>query len=367
MAGTAPTGGIIAVDAMGSDLGPSEVIAAVRLALEGDGAVQNVVVVGDRAIVEPLLGSSGLAGDPRVSVFHASEVIEMDDKPMLALKRKKDSSMVRAIELVKTGQAHAVFSCGNTGALMACATLKLRPLEGIDRPALAAAIPHKTGRFLLVDAGANPEADPEHLLHNAILGSNYCKAVFGMEAPRVGLLTIGTEEGKGNKRIADTHEMLKRIGDVIHYSGPIEGFQVFANHVDVVVCDGFTGNILIKTCESLVSMLKDVLKDELTRNPLRMAGALMTSGAFKAIKRRFSAENSGGGAPLLGLNGYVLKAHGSSDRLAMASAIRSAGELIKCDMNHMNVADLALAHERLATPADPVAPAAQPDSPLPHQ
>jgi glycerol-3-phosphate acyltransferase PlsX len=360
MAGTAPTGGIIAVDAMGSDLGPSEVIAAVRLALEGAGAVDNVVVVGDRAIVEPLLSTAGLMGNPRVTVFHASEVIEMDDKPMQALKRKKDASMIRAIELVKSGQAHAVLSCGNTGALMACATLKLRPLEGIDRPALAAAIPHKTGRFLLVDAGANPEADPEHLLHNAILGSNYCKAVFGMKSPRVGLLTIGTEEGKGNKRINDAHEMFKQVGDVLQYSGPIEGFHVFANHVDVVVCDGFTGNVLLKTCESLVDMFKDVLKDELRKNPVRMTGALLSAGAFKAVKRRFSAENAGGGAPLLGLNGYVLKAHGSSDRLAMASAIRSAGGLVKCDMNHMNVADLSLAHSRLGVPAASIPQAAAP-------
>jgi glycerol-3-phosphate acyltransferase PlsX len=367
MAGTAPTGGIIAVDAMGSDLGPSEVVAAVRLALEGEGAVENIVVVGDRAILEPLLSTAGLTGNPRVSIFHASEVDEMDDKPMVALKRKKDSSMVRAIELVKAGQAHAVFSCGNTGALMACATLKLRPLEGADRPALAASIPHKTGRFLLVDAGANPEADPEHLLHNAILGSNYCKAVLGIPAPRVGLLTIGTEEGKGTKRITETHDLLKLAGDVVRYSGPIEGFQVFANHVDVVVCDGFTGNVLIKTCESLVDMFKDVLKDELRKNPVRMAGAVLSTGAFRAVKRRFSAENSGGGAPLLGLNGYVLKAHGSSNRLAMASAIRSAGELIKCDMNHMNVADLALAHERIAAAAVPPAPAAESGAPIPQQ
>jgi len=351
MAGTAPTGGIIAVDAMGSDLGPSEVIAAVRLAFEGGGAVDNVVLVGDQAVLDPLIATAGLDADPRISVFHASEVILMEDKPMLALKRKKDASMVRAIELVKAGQAHAVVSCGNTGALMACATLKLRPMEGVDRPALAAVVPHKTGHFLLVDAGANPDADSEHLIHNAILGSNYCKAVMGIKTPRVGLLTIGTEEGKGNKLITETHERLKRIGDVINYSGPIEGFHVFADHVDVVVCDGFTGNVLIKTCESLVDMFKGFLKDELRKNPLRMAGALMSAGAFKALKRRFSAENAGGGAPLLGLRGYVLKSHGSSDRFAMSSAIRSAGGLIKCDMNHMNETDIAQAHERLAAPA----------------
>lgn len=350
MAGSAPSGGIIAVDAMGSDLGPPEVVAAVRIALESEAALARIIAVGDKAVLGPLLEAAGLARNPRISVFHASEVIQMEDKPMLALKHKKDASMVRAIELVKAGEAHAVVSCGNTGALMACATLKLRPMEGVDRPALAATVPHRDGQFLLVDAGANPDADPGHLVHNAILGSNYCRAVMGMKSPRVGLLTIGTEEGKGNRLVTETHEQLKRIGDVIQYSGPIEGFQVFANHVDVVVCDGFTGNILIKTCESLLAMFKGMLKDELSRNPWRMAGALMTSGAFKTIKHTFSAERAGG-APLLGLRGYVLKAHGSSDRLALAGAIRSAGGLIKCDMNHMNATDIARAHERLAAPA----------------
>lgn len=348
MAGTAPSGGIIAVDAMGSDLGPPEIVAAVRLALYGQGAPAGIMAVGDQAVLRPLLNSAGLGDDPRVSVVHASEVILMEDKPLLALKRKKDASMIRAIEQVKSGQAHAVVSCGNTGALMACATLRLRTLEGVARPALAAAVPHKTGYFLLVDAGANPEADPDDLVHNAILGSNYCRAVLGIETPRVGLLTIGTEEGKGNKLVNATHERLKRIGDVIRYSGPIEGFQVFADQVDVVVCDGFTGNILIKTCESLVTMFKDTLKDEMRRNPVRMAGALMTAGAFKAMKRRFSAENSGGGAPLLGLRGYVLKAHGSSNRHAVRSAIRSAAGLVNCDMNQLNTSDMARANERLA-------------------
>lgn len=361
MAGTAPTGGIIAVDAMGSDLGPQEVVAAVCLALKSEAAFGKIILVGDQAVLDPFLQVEGIAGDPRVSVFHASEVILMEDKPMLALKRKKDASMVRAIELVKAGEAHAVVSCGNTGALMACATLKLRPMEGVDRPALAAVVPHRSGQFVILDVGANPDADPEHLVHNAILGANYCKAVLGVARPRVGLLTIGTEEGKGNKLITETHEQLKRIGDVIEYSGPIEGFQVFADHVDVVVCDGFTGNVLIKTCESLVSMFKDTLKAEMSRNPLRMAGALMTSGAFKAVKRTFSAERAGG-APLLGLRGYVLKAHGSSDRHALNGAIRSACGLIKCDMNHMNEADIALAHARLASPEAGTTPTLAPQT-----
>ena len=163
----------------------------------------------------------------------------------MAWKRKRDSSMMRAIELVKEGHAAVVVSCGNTGALMACGTLGLRPMAGLERPALAAVCPRQNGHFILIDAGANPEAKPEHLVHNAVLGSNYCRVMLGVAHPRVGLMTIGTEEGKGNALITETSELLRRIGaaGVINYHGPIEGFQVFDEHVDVVVCDGFAAGM----------------------------------------------------------------------------------------------------------------------------
>ena len=333
---------------MGGDLGPGEVVAAVKLALAEN--IAPIVLVGNQDELAPLLVQAGLNGHPRLSILHASEVITMDDKPLQALKRKKDSSMLRAIELVKSGEARVAISCGNTGALMAGGTLRLRMMNGVDRPALAAVIPRTDGYFILIDAEANPEARPEHLVHNAVLGANYAKVILGLTAPRVGLITIGTEEGKGNALIAETHEQLKKITPVINYVGPIEGFQVFRNTVDVVVCDGFVGNTLLKTWESLAKFITTTLKEELQQNPLRIAGAILAKGAFNSLKARMNPDRYGG-APLLGLRGNILKAHGSSNRHAIASAIRAAGKIIHQDLYHHIEQDVARANELRLTPS----------------
>lgn len=346
MVTTSGATGRIAVDAMGGDLGPGEVVAAVKLALSQYASLNAITLVGDQAQLNPLIAEAGLARNPRLSVLHASEVITMEDKPLNALKRKKDSSMVRAIELVKNREAGVVVSCGNTGALMAGGTLRLRPMEGIARPALAAICPREGGHFVLIDAGANPEAKPEHLVHNAILGSHYCRIMLGVKKPRVGLMTIGTEEGKGNALSTETNDLLKRVGDLIAYAGPIEGFHVFAEHVDVVVCDGFVGNIMLKSWESLVKFFSSMLKEELQANPMRATGALLSKGAFNALKERINPDRYGG-APLLGLNGNILKAHGSSNRRAIKSAIHAANEIVKADMNQHIEIDIARANELL--------------------
>ena len=339
----------IAVDAMGGDLGPAEVVAAAKLAL-ADAALNPLTLVGNQAVLEPLLRQAGLQGDARIALLHASEVVSMEDKPVEALKRKKDSSMMRAIDLVKNGEAAAAVSCGNTGALLAGGTVKLRPMEGIARPALAAIVPRAGGHFVLIDAGGNPEAKAEHLVHNAVLGTHYCRLRLGTRAPRVGLMTIGTEEGKGNALITETHDLLKRIGEVVNYKGPIEGFQVFEEHVDVVVCDGFVGNILLKSWESLAKFFKATLKEEVSASPLRYAGGMLAKGAFDALKERINPERYGG-APLLGLNGNVLKAHGSSNCRAIRSAIVAANEIVKADLIHHIEADIAKANELLSQPA----------------
>ena len=339
----------IAVDAMGGDLGPGEVVAAVKLALQQHATLNAITLVGDEAVLNPLIKEAGLQRNARFSVLHASEVITMDDKPLNALKRKKDSSMVRAIELVKNREAGVVVSCGNTGALMAGGTLRLRPMEGIARPALAAICPREGGHFVLIDAGANPEAKPEHLVHNAILGTHYCRVMLGVKSPRVGLMTIGTEEGKGNALITETNEQIKRVGSLLNYRGPIEGFHVFEEHVDVVVCDGFVGNIMLKSWESLVKFFKAMLKEEMKANPLRFAGGVLSKGAFDALKERINPERYGG-APLLGLNGNILKAHGSSSRHAIRSAIVNANEIVKADMNQHIEADITRANELLGQP-----------------
>lgn len=341
--------GRIAVDAMGGDLGPSEVVEAVRLALRQYPTLNPITLVGDEAILGPLLGRLRPHKRQNVTIHHASEVVTMDDKPLTALKRKKDSSMVRAIELVKDGQASVVVSCGNTGALMAAGTLRLRTMEGVARPALAAVVPRENGHFVLIDAGANPEAKPEHLVHNAILGSHYCRVMLGISSPRVGLMTIGTEEGKGNALITETNELLRRTGSLINYAGPIEGFHVFAEHVDVVVCDGFVGNIMLKSWESLVKFFSGMLREELQANPMRATGALLSKGAFSALKERINPERYGG-APLLGLKGNILKAHGSSNRHAIKSAIHAASQIIRADMNHRIEADIARANDLLSVP-----------------
>ncbi len=335
--------GRIAVDAMGADLGPTEVIAAVKLALDEFADLNPVTLVGDEAVLKPLLDQHGLSDHPKLGLLHASEVVTMDDKPLLALKRKKDASMFKAIELVKSGEASAVVSCGNTGALMAGGTIKLRTLEGVARPALAAIIPRENGYFILIDAGANPESEPEHLVHNAILGTHYARVVLGITNPRVGLLTIGTEEGKGNALIAATHDHFKNLGDLVNYVGPTEGFQVFTDHCDVAVCDGFVGNLLLKSWESLAHFFSATLKTELKANPLRLTGAILAGGAFKALKKRINPETYGG-APLLGLRGNVLKAHGSSSRHAIKNAIRVASAVVKADMIHHIETDVARAN-----------------------
>jgi glycerol-3-phosphate acyltransferase PlsX len=332
--------GRIAVDAMGGDLGPAEVVAAVKLALRQYDSLNPVTLVGDEAVLHPLLQKAGMNAHPRLSVHHASEVVTMEDKPLMALKRKKDSSMLRAIELVKEGHAAVVVSCGNTGALMAGGTLRLRTMEGIARPALAAVIPRENGHFILIDAGANPEARPDHLLHNAVLGSHYCRVMLDIPSPRVGLMTIGTEEGKGNALITATNDLLRQTGGILNYAGPIEGFHVFADHVDVVVCDGFVGNIMLKSWESLAKFFAGVLKEELKANLLRATGTLLCQGAFKALKERINPERYGG-APLLGLKGNILKAHGSSNRYAIKSAIHAASQIIEADMNQRIGADIA--------------------------
>lgn len=337
-------GNRIAVDAMGADLGPTEVVAGALMAIDTVPGLEPITLVGDESVLRPLVQARASVEGDSLTVVHTTEVVEMTDKPLQALKRKKDASMFRAIDLVKQGEARVVVSCGNTGALMASGTLRLRTLDGVERPALAGILPRKNGYFVLIDAGANPEARAEHLVHNAVLGSDYCQIVLNIESPRVGLLTIGTEEGKGNDLIASSHELLKRLGNTINYRGPIEGFQVFDDVVDVVVCDGFVGNICLKSWESLAKFVSGMLNDELRANPIRMAGAALSRGAFKALRSRIRPERYGG-APLLGLRGNILKAHGSSNREAVMNAIRIAHEIIRRDLNQNIVTHIARANE----------------------
>jgi len=336
----------LAIDAMGGDNGPQEIVDGLAAAIEDSSSGVQYILVGDERELTPLVKRHVSLSQGPVRIHHASQVIGMDEKPDASLKSKKDSSLVKALELVKEDDADAMLSCGNTGSLMAGGTIKLRTLEGIDRPALGTIWPGTKRYFVLLDAGANPEAKPIHLLHNAILGANYARVVLGIDEPRVGLLSIGTEESKGNELIQESHHLLKQMRGLLDYQGFLEGFQMFENQVDVVVCDGFVGNIVLKTCESLCKMIGSFLDEELRRNTLRKTGALLSKGAFKGLKERINPEHLGG-APLLGLRKPVVKAHGSSNRHQIQGAIRITLDAVRKDMIGRILADAREASELL--------------------
>ncbi|MEM1221188.1 MAG: phosphate acyltransferase PlsX [Verrucomicrobiota bacterium] len=341
----------IAVDTMGSDLGPTEFVRGLFYATEELNLDSKLTLLGNGRLLERLLKVRKLdVYSDRISIHHTTQVIGMHEKPIQALKGKRDSSMVRGINLVKEGDADALVSCGNTGALMAGGTLRLRPLEGLDRPALGIIIPTEKKPCVLIDVGANPESTPENLTHNAVLGSNYAKAALGIKKPRIGLLTIGTEEGKGNSLITATHSRLQTIDGIINYTGPIEGFQIFKGNVDVIVCDGFVGNILLKSSEAVFAFIGSTMKEELVRNPKRKIGAALSASAFKDMKQRLSPDQHAG-APLLGVRGNILKSHGSSNYIAIGNALRIAGEIVRHDMIDSISTEIKEANSRFETPA----------------
>jgi len=335
----------IAVDVMGGDHGSAVVIDGARQALEAYPQISELHLVGQQKEIEAALQQAG-CGDSRLRVAHASEVITMEDKPLDAVRRKKDCSMVRAMELVRDGKAEAVISPGNTGALVASATLKLRRLDGVERPAIACIMPAgEAGEFFLLDGGANPECKPLHLAQFAVMGSVYSREVLQHTKPRVGVLSNGTEESKGTDLTRDAAKLCAQLD--LNFIGYVEGHDLFEGNVDVVVTDGFTGNIVLKSIESLGHGVLGLLKRELTATPVRKLGAWLARSAFRNIKRRMDPEGYGG-APILGLNGVVIKAHGSAKARAFMNAIRVAGETIQHKVNERIVREIAAASERLS-------------------
>lgn len=334
----------IAVDVMGGDHGCAVVIGGVKLALAADPRITSLLLVGQEDKIRPALSATGLS-DPRTQIVNASEVLTMDDSPVEGIRRKKDSSMVRAIDLVRDGKADAVISPGNTGALVA-GSMKLRRLEGVERPAITVRMPSRTGDFVLLDAGANPVCEPQHLAQFAVMGDIYAREILGIAKPRVGVLSNGSEESKGNNLTREAARLCAMLD--LNYIGYVEGFDLFNDAVDVVVADGFTGNVVLKTAESLSSAMIKMLKSELTANPLRKFGAFLSQGAFRSLKRRLDPEVHGG-AVLLGLNGNVIKAHGSSRERAIMGAIRVAAEEVQHGLNDIISHQIAVANQRLAT------------------
>ncbi len=315
----------IAVDVMGADNGAEVFIASIVQTIKRCSCVaRQIKLIGNQQhIKEAIAKQKADKWLTDVEIIHADQEISMTDKPMFALRNKKNSSMFQAIELIKNGHADGMLSCGNTGCLMAGGTLKLRTMTGIDRPALCTMIPSPNHQFALLDVGANPSSTAKNLVHNAILGAHYFRTVIGEEHPRVGLLTIGTEEGKGSDLICEAHRLLKLANNDINYIGLIEGFQLFNEHVDVVVCDGFVGNILLKSMESMAKTIKQYIRHQILKNPLRILGAILARGAFKDIKRQLNPDKFSG-APFLGLNGIVIKSHGASSAEGISSALELA-------------------------------------------
>jgi len=334
----------IAVDVMGGDHGCGVVIEGARLALENNKKISALYLVGDQAAIHAALPERGFR-DHRMKVVHASEVITMEDKPVNALRKKRDSSIVRAAELVHDGKADALISLGNTGGIFASATFKVGRVTGVDRGCIATVIPRQGNEFVLLDAGANVECKPLHLAQFAVMGSVYSREVLGRVRPRVGVLSIGTEDSKGNELTLEAFRLCKQLD--LNFIGNVEGHDLFKDHVDVVVCDGFVGNIVLKTCESLALAMFSMLKRELTKNTKRQIGAYLAKEAFRTIRRRMDPEVYGG-APLLGFKGAVFKAHASAREKAVASAVRVAIEAVQHQVNKTIISEIARANPILA-------------------
>lgn len=311
---------IIAVDAMGGDAGTETIVSAVELAIEQSTRVQ-LVLVGDAPRIEAALKSRSLAEHPRIRIHHTTETILSDDSPASVLRTKKDSSMRIAIELAAKGEADACVSAGNTGALMGLARYVLKMLPGIDRPAICTTVPNKYGRVHWLDLGANVDSDAEQLLQFAVMGSALCTVVDGIDAPEVGLLNIGSEAIKGNEQVKKASELLK--ASPLNYIGYVEGNDIYNGKVDVIACDGFVGNVALKTSEGLANMIRDLLKEHFSHSLFSKLAALV---AMPVLKRMSAKIDPGkyNGASLLGLNGIVIKSHGGADASAFANAIQIA-------------------------------------------
>jgi len=334
----------IAVDVMGGDHGCAVVIAGVKRALEENKNISGIYLVGNKADIHAALPPRGFR-DHRVRIIHASEVVEMEDKPAIALRKKKDSSIARAAELVSEGKADALVSLGNTGGIFAAGTFKIGRIPGVERGCIATVIPRHESEFVLLDAGANIECKPLHLAQFAVMGNVYSREILKRKNPRVGILSIGTEDTKGNELTLAAFELCKKLD--LNFIGNVEGHDLFKDHVDVVVCDGFVGNIVLKSVESLAVAMFSMLKRELMHTTQRKLGAYLAKGAFQSIRRRMDPEVYGG-APMLGFNGLVFKAHGSAHERAVTSAIRVTANAIQHHINQIIARDIAAANEKLA-------------------
>jgi len=316
----------VAVDCMGGDYGPQVTVPAV-LEFQSRHQDVGVVLVGLREVIEAELAVHGVRVGARLRVQHASEVVAMDEPPASALRYKKDSSIRVAVNLVKSAEALACVSAGNTGALMAISRFVLKTVAGIDRPAIATVLPNmRGGQSIVLDLGANVDCTPEHLLQFGIMGAMLVAAVEHKERPTIGLLNIGVEDIKGNETVKRAAELLRVSG--LNFFGNVEGDDIYKGTTDVVVCDGFVGNVALKASEGVAQMMSSALREEFTRNPLRRLAALASLPVLNSFRRRMDYRRYNG-ASLLGLRGIVIKSHGSADAYAFGQALIRAVEEVR--------------------------------------
>ena len=336
----------IAVDVMGGDHGCGVVVSGVKLALKSadHARIEKLLLVGVEAEVKAALLEKGCS-DERVEIVNATQVLTMEDNPLTAIRRKKDASVVRAVAEVKDWRADAVISLGNTGGLVAAATFGLGRLQGVKRPAIVTVMPGVKGHFVLLDAGANPECEPLHLFQFALMGATYAREMLGIKHPRVGILSNGSEDFKGTDLTQQAAALCRQ--SPLDFVGYVEGTDIFANRADVVVTDGFVGNIVLKTAEGLSKAILHMLKSELTATPVRKLGAMLAQNGFRALKKKMDPE-AHGGARIVGLNGTVLKVHGSASERVVANALWQVSEAASQHLNDRIAVALAGANQRIA-------------------
>ncbi len=328
----------IALDAMGGDHGPEELIAGALLAV-GQADVQ-ISLVGDEALLQSYLSkiASSSKNTESLKIIHASQVIGMDEHPVDAIRRKKDSSIVVAFDLVLRGEVEAVVSAGNSGATMAAALRKLGRIKNVSRPGIASVFPTLKNPVVMMDVGANVDCRPIHLYQFGVMAAAFAR-IYEIQEPRVGLLTIGEESGKGNSLVKETYALLKESS--LHFIGNVEGRDVFQGNVDVIVCDGFVGNICLKVSEGLAEAAMQMLRNEILKSFRAKVGYLLARPAFSAFKRRVDYAEYGG-APLLGINGTGIVCHGKSNALAIKNAILEAVHMVRNNVNEVIARDIAV-------------------------
>jgi glycerol-3-phosphate acyltransferase PlsX len=329
----------IALDAMGGDHAPDEIVQGALLAVAEYPTVE-ILLVGREEVLREKLGSSIPS---RIELVDAREVVDMTDNALTPLRRKRNSSVRVCANLVAEGKAAAMVSAGHTGAAMTSAYKVIGTIDGVSRPALAAVLPSTKGHTILLDVGANVDAKPAHLREFAVMGHYYAQMLFGVDAPRVGLLSIGEEEGKGNELTKETFRVLKEAG--LNFMGNAEGRDIFNGNADVIVCDGFIGNVVLKASESLAEMMRTLIREEITSTMTRKIGAFLAKGAFDDVKKRTDYAEYGG-APLLGVKCGCIISHGRSNAKAVKNAIRVARDFATSQVDTKIREKISILHKR---------------------